>query len=116
MNPSTRTILVLSACATLLITAFSPADAAPAQPVQDHGVVQDHALGSQIRKHEGGARLRVKPKNDQATPAPAAGTDGRGHPGTMSWGAGWETGERWGCVDDAQVTGWGNVVVAPNRH
>src|SRR4051812_24528973 len=112
MNPSTRTILVLSACATLLITAFSPADAAPAQPVQDHGVVQDHAMGSQIRKHEGGARLRVKPKADPAVLATVAGIDVSGYQGNVNWAADWDQGKRFAYVKATESTGYVNPYFA----
>src|ERR1041384_4937248 len=112
MNPSARRTLVLSACVGLLITALSPANAAPAQPVPGQGVVQDHAMGSQIRKHEGGGRLRVKPKPDPAVLATVAGIDVSGYQGNVNWTSYWNAGKQFAYVKATESTGYVNPYFA----
>ena len=98
-----RLALVLAACTALVSTATPPAGAAPEQ---------DHAMGSQIRKHEGGAPVRVKPKKDPAILATVPGIDVSGHQGTVNWATYWGQGKKFAYVKATEGTGYTNPYFA----
>ncbi|PRY32691.1 lysozyme [Umezawaea tangerina] len=112
MNPLVRSAVALAACTGLLVTAFSPVNAAPAVPKKDQAVQQDHAMGSQIRKHEGGARLRVKPRKDPSIQATVAGIDVSGYQGNVDWAAYWNQGKQFAYVKATESTGYVNPYFA----
>lgn len=112
MNQLARGAVVLAACTGLLVTALSPATAAPALPEQDQAIQQDHAMGSQIRKHERGSRLPVKPKPDPAVLATVAGIDVSGYQGNVNWASYWNGGKRFAYVKATESTGYVNPYFA----
>jgi lysozyme len=112
MNPLVRSALVIAACTGLLVTGMSAANAAPALPAQDQAVQEDHAMGSQIRKYEGGAGVRVRPKADPAILATVPGIDVSGHQGNVDWATYWGQGKRFAYVKATESTGYTNPYFA----
>jgi lysozyme len=100
---------------TLLLAGLaSPAQADPAatpaggQAAIDELVrTQDHAMGSQIRKHEGTAQMpRGLP--DVGAAATVEGIDVSGHQGNVDWPGQWNAGRRFVWVKATEGTGYRN--------
>ncbi|MBW4715689.1 lysozyme [Saccharothrix obliqua] len=92
----------LAACAALVLT--TPATAAP---------VDDHAMGSQIAKHEGRGDQRVVLDTDPSTRAATVpGIDVSSHQGNVDWGHWWGQGKRFAYVKATEGTGYRNPYFA----
>ncbi|GAB3287786.1 lysozyme [Parasphingorhabdus pacifica] len=77
--------------------------------VQNSGHADDHPMGSQIRKHEGG--------DPEATPVPAplatvAGIDVSSHQGNVDWQSWWDQGKRFAYAKATEGTSYENPYFA----
>jgi GH25 family lysozyme M1 (1,4-beta-N-acetylmuramidase) len=115
--PTGRWLLPVTAVAALLIATIAPATAAAAdtpaadQPdyptmVMDGG---DHAMGSQIRKHEGGETGVIRPI---VIDAAVYGMDVSGWQGNVNWSGAWANGARFAYVKATEGTGYTNPYFA----
>jgi lysozyme len=105
MRALVRSTVVVSACACLLMAAFTPAQAAP--------VVQgDHAMGSQIAKHEGRGDQRIVINTDPSAQDVVYGIDVSGYQGNVDWAAYWNQGKRFAYVKATENTNYTNPYFA----
>lgn len=72
---------------------------------------EDHAMGSQIREHEGGDRGVVIPTDPNAQ-AVVYGIDVSGHQGNVDWNHWWNQGKRFAYVKATESTGYRNPYFA----
>jgi GH25 family lysozyme M1 (1,4-beta-N-acetylmuramidase) len=98
--------LLIAAAALLLLSSSLTANADPA----DTAAQDDHAMGSQIRKHEGeGAPIG---RTDVDVQAAVYGIDVSGHQGNVDWGYWWGQGKRFAYVKATEGTGYRNPYFA----
>jgi GH25 family lysozyme M1 (1,4-beta-N-acetylmuramidase) len=88
--------LVTAACTSALLLG-APAQADPPPPETDH------AMGSQIRKHEGG-KVDAKPVPLDSV----GGIDVSAHQGTVDWKSWWDKGSRFAYVKATEGTNYTN--------
>jgi len=125
-RPAARTRLLTAALATALATlsigaigAIAPATAAASAPTADQALPlatgdggpygEDHAMGSQIRKHEGRQPGPITPIVIDAT---VAGMDVSGWQGNVNWSAAWANGARFAYVKATEGTSYTNPYFA----
>ncbi|QFZ23720.1 lysozyme [Saccharothrix syringae] len=97
MRTFARSAAALLACVGLVLPGL-PAQAAPAE---------DHAMGSQIRKHEGEPQ-RVVINADPSAQAVVYGIDVSGHQGNVDWSYWWGQGKRFAYVKATESTTYTN--------
>lgn len=95
------TSLLSLACAGAFLFS-TPAQASPSPEREDH------AMGSQIRKHEGGD-LNPSPRMPADT---VQGIDVSGHQGEVDWAGQWDAGNRFAYVKATEGTGYVNEYFA----
>ncbi|MDU0291861.1 lysozyme [Saccharothrix longispora] len=95
-----------SALATAAPTTTSDTRSADAAPVGDH------AMGSQIRKHEGGDGRSVVINTDPGAQAVVYGIDVSGHQGNVDWAYWWNQGKRFAYVKATESTNYRNPYFA----
>ncbi|QQQ76234.1 lysozyme [Saccharothrix sp. 6-C] len=104
---TTTALLTGIGLAVLGLTAPGSALAAQAAPV-----VEDHAMGSQIAKHEGGGDRRVVIPTDPSAQAVVYGIDVSGHQGNVDWNYWWGQGKRFAYVKATESTTYRNPYFA----
>ncbi|ACU40670.1 lysozyme [Actinosynnema mirum] len=103
MRPLVRRAVAALACAAAaLSTSASPALALPEG---------DHAMGSQIAKHEGAAARHVEPRGPSAAAA-VYGIDVSSYQGNVDWGGQWNAGRRFAYVKATEGTTYKNPYFA----
>lgn len=104
---------LISAVAVLcagLVSLAGPAQASSPEGEAAPPETGDHAMGSQIRKHEGGGGPVVMPKD--APLATVNGMDVSGHQGNVDWKYWWDEGMRFAFVKATEGTGYKNPYFA----
>ncbi|CCH35467.1 lysozyme [Actinosynnema sp. NPDC047251] len=94
--------------ATAVVAALALATPATAAPV----VPEDHAMGSQIAKHEGGGDRRIALDADPSAQAVVYGIDVSGHQGNVDWAHWWGQGKRFAYVKATESTTYRNPYFA----
>ncbi|WP_415360504.1 lysozyme [Saccharothrix sp. BKS2] len=109
MNTFARSATALLTCVGLVLS--GSAATAWAAPATEDRTTEDHAMGSQIRKHEGGSARVVIP-TDPGTEAVVYGIDVSGHQGNVDWNHWWGLGKRFAYVKATESTGYRNPYFA----
>ncbi|MFJ6670735.1 lysozyme [Actinosynnema sp. NPDC091369] len=104
---SATALLATLGLAVLGLTAPASAGAAPAAPA-----VEDHAMGSQIAKHEGRGDRRIVIPTDPSAQAVVYGIDVSGHQGNVDWNYWWGQGKRFAYVKATESTTYRNPYFA----
>ncbi|MFD1148218.1 lysozyme [Saccharothrix hoggarensis] len=105
MNTFARSATALLATISLGLVALT--GTAQAEPV-----VEDHAMGSQIAKHEGRGDQRIVINTDPSAQAVVYGIDVSGHQGNVDWAYWWGQGKRFAYVKATESTGYRNPYFA----
>jgi lysozyme len=105
-----RPAAALSTCVGLVLWALVPTASATA-PAAPPAPIEDHAMGSQIRAHEGGGSPAAAP-TDHGTPDAVHGIDVSSHQGDVDWWHWWGRGMRFAYVKATEGTGYRNPYFA----
>ncbi|MGQ0840374.1 lysozyme [Actinokineospora sp.] len=105
-----RGLATALAASSLLLGFTAPASATPAGGEADR--TGDHAMGSQIRKHEGGDQKIAITATDIGVQATVAGIDVSGHQGNVNWSYYWGQGKRFAYVKATEGTSYRNPYFA----
>ncbi|WP_189209140.1 lysozyme [Actinokineospora fastidiosa] len=98
---------------SLLVTSALVLSTLVASPAAAESVLaQDHPMGSQIRKHEGGDRNARKAPPDPGVQATVAGIDVSGWQGNVDWAYWWNQGKRFAYVKATEGTTYRNPYFA----
>lgn len=102
----------LARSATVLFAAIGMALTGLAGTAQAAPVVEDHAMGSQIAKHEGRGDQRIVINTDPGAQAVVYGIDVSGHQGNVNWTYWWGQGKRFAYVKATESTTYRNPYFA----
>ncbi len=111
-SKAARVTTALTITALALSTLSAPATATPAAAPDPTVLAQDHPMGSQIRKHEGGDRNARKAPPEPGVQATVAGIDVSGWQGNVDWAHWWNQGKRFAYVKATEGTGYRNPYFA----
>jgi len=106
-----RARLFIASVAALALATITPVTASAfSDPAADRAggtqvPYEDHPMGSQIRKHEGGQRGAIRPV---VVDAAVYGMDVSGWQGNVNWSAAWANGARFAYVKATEGTGYTN--------
>ncbi|QDP95472.1 lysozyme [Microlunatus elymi] len=105
---TTRRWLTAGAAA-LMMTLIAPAAISAAAPNRPNGSAgADHAMGSQIRKHEGSGAATRAVARPMAAASSVRGIDVSSWQGTVDWTAQWNAGKRFAWVKATEGTNYTN--------
>jgi GH25 family lysozyme M1 (1,4-beta-N-acetylmuramidase) len=111
-----RFVIAVTLLTTVAITALLPVNGSAAtsgpsarERMPQYIVTHDHAMGSQIRKHEGTADMPMTLRAlDTSARSVVRGIDVSGHQGTVNWSFWWNHGKRFVWVKATEGTGYTN--------